>query len=66
MRERLFVKEGQLDGTSGARACPDYSGDVPLSSRMMLWTAPTLRHRCAKGWLRQSATTMRGAVHGRS
>ena len=19
---------------------------------MMLWTAPTLRHRCAKGWLR--------------
>jgi hypothetical protein len=27
----------------------------PLASRpamMMLWTAPTLRHRCAKGWLR--------------
>src|SRR5580700_10757555 len=21
---------------------------------MMLWTAPTLRHRCAKGWLRSS------------
>jgi hypothetical protein len=22
------------------------------SSKMMLWTAPTLRHRCAKGWFR--------------
>ena len=21
-------------------------------TRLMLWTAPTLRHRCAKGWLR--------------
>src|SRR5271166_5628561 len=31
---------------------------------MILWTAPTLRHRCAKGWLRQSATTMRGPSMG--
>ena len=25
---------------------------VPIRLKMMLWTAPTLRHRCAKGWLR--------------
>jgi transposase len=32
---------------------------------MMWWTAPTLRHRCAIGWLRRNATTLRRAVHGR-
>jgi hypothetical protein len=33
--------------------------------RMMLWTAPALRHRSAIGWLGRNATTLRGAVHGR-
>ena len=32
--------------------------------RMMRWTAPTLRHRSAIGWLGRNATTLRGAVHG--
>ena len=26
--------------------------DIVDPSKMMLWMAPTLRHRCAKGWLR--------------
>jgi hypothetical protein len=30
------------DNKCSGRACP----------LLMLWTAPTLRHRCAKGWLR--------------
>ena len=32
---------------------------------LMWWTAPTLRHRGAIGWLGRNATTLRGAVHGR-
>src|SRR5882672_126215 len=31
---------------------------------LMWWTAPTLRHRSAIGWLCRNATTLRGAVHG--
>src|SRR5215470_5703921 len=30
----------------------------------MWWTALTLRHRCAIGWLGRNATTLRRAVHG--
>src|SRR5262245_4093576 len=30
----------------------------------MWWTAPTLRHRRAIGWLGRNATTLRRAVHG--
>src|SRR5262245_1964052 len=59
-------------GRDGMRLARSASGRKPediCSLRafrvLMLWTAPTLRHRSAIGWLLQSATTMRGAVHGR-
>jgi hypothetical protein len=48
---------------TGASSC-DSSIKCP-TTRMMRWTAPTLRHRSAIRWLRRNATTLRGAVHGR-
>src|SRR5262249_24402244 len=52
---RMSAIEGRPDDNCSVRAFPV----------LMWWTAPTLRHRSAIGWLLQSATTMRGAVHGR-
>src|SRR5215469_18210770 len=37
-----------LEGQSGDRT------DAPQGPLMMLWTAPTLRHQSAKGWLREA------------
>ena len=45
-----------------------YSGhdfDVTPRQRLMLWTAPTLRHRECHRVVALKRTTMRGAVHGR-
>src|SRR4051812_17917068 len=47
----------------GGEAAKIYSRRGFLS--LMWWTASTLRHRSAIGWLRRNATTLRGAVHGR-
>ena len=57
--------EWQVVRRLAAGSIPSAMVTLAILSLVILWTAPTLRHRCAKGWLRQSATTMRGAVHGR-
>jgi hypothetical protein len=57
---------GSVRGAQGnSRPYRESRRDPLKPTRMMLWTAPTLRHRSAIGLVALKQTTLRGAVHGR-